>query len=190
MLRLYTDGSCLNNPGGAIGYAAVLFEDDTELGRHVGGAATGTNNTAELLAVITALEALPPTTLTVVSDSQYVVKGATEWMPGWLRKKMHGVKNVELWQRMNAAIARHKAVTFEWVRGHNGNPKNELVDELCGAEALKYDLRPKAAPAQVVLGRRPRVNRRQEAADAAYKALARATASTNIAVLEKMPWDD
>lgn len=143
MLELYTDGSCLQNPGGAIGYAAVLYgPEGTELGRHVGGAATGTNNVAELLAVITALELLPAgSTVRIYSDSQYVTRGCSEWLPGWKKRAFSGVKNVELWRRLSALLDT-RSVSFQWVKAHNGHPRNELVDRLARARALEFVLRP------------------------------------------------
>lgn len=139
MLDLYTDGSCLKNPGGAIGYAAVLFNGEEEVARMVAGAPAGTNNTAELLAVINALEHIAPgTAMHIYSDSQYVVRGITEWIKGWKRKAWRDVKNVELWKRLDALVT-GRPVEFHWVRGHNGHPKNCLVDQLAGEEARKYE---------------------------------------------------
>lgn len=140
MLELYTDGSCLQNPGGAIGYAAVLYHPDgTELARHVDGAPTGTNNTAELLAVITALEQLPAGTIVrVFSDSQYVTRGCTEWLRNWKRKAFAGIKNPGLWQRLSALLDT-RTVTFQWVKAHNGHPRNELVDRLSRDKAHEFE---------------------------------------------------
>jgi len=100
-----------------------------------GGELQTTNNRMELMAVIQALTALKrPVVARVHTDSTYVLKGITEWVPGW---KVRGwrtsskqpVKNVDLWQRLDEAVARHD-VRWEWVKGHNGHPENERADEL------------------------------------------------------------
>ena len=138
-LFAYTDGACSGNPGPG-GWGALLVARE---GDHVvkerelsGGEAETTNNRMELLAAITALETLDrPTRITVVTDSAYVKDGITKWIHGWKRngwKKKGGLKNVELWQRLDAAAARHD-VTWEWVKGHAGHPENERADELARA---------------------------------------------------------
>ena len=103
-----------------------------------GGSAETTNNKMELMAAIMALETLErPSTVTVVTDSAYVKNGVTGWIHGWKRNgwrtsNKKPVKNVELWQRLDAAQARH-SVTWEWVKGHAGHPENEKADELARA---------------------------------------------------------
>ena len=103
-----------------------------------GGEAETTNNRMELLAAINALESLArPSTITVVTDSAYVKNGVTGWIFGWKKNgwktaAKKPVKNVELWQRLDAAQARHR-VTWEWVKGHAGHPENERADELARA---------------------------------------------------------
>jgi ribonuclease HI len=100
-----------------------------------GGAADTTNNKMELMAAIMALETLErPSTITVVTDSTYVKNGVTGWVFGWKKNgwktsAKKPVKNVELWQRLDAAQARH-TVTWEWVKGHASHPENERADEL------------------------------------------------------------
>lgn len=100
-----------------------------------GGEANTTNNRMELLAAIHALETLArPSSLTIVTDSAYVKNGVTGWIHGWKRNgwrtaNKKPVKNVELWQRLDEAQARHD-VTWEWVKGHAGHPENERADEL------------------------------------------------------------
>ncbi len=100
-----------------------------------GGAPETTNNKMELMAAIMALETLErPSKITVVTDSSYVKDGVTGWIHGWKRNgwktaAKKPVKNVELWQRLDAAQARHD-VTWEWVKGHAGHPENERADEL------------------------------------------------------------
>jgi ribonuclease HI len=101
-----------------------------------GGEALTTNNRMELLAAINALETLHrASAITVVTDSAYVKDGITRWIHGWKRngwKKKGGLKNVDLWQRLDAAQARHD-VRWEWVKGHAGHPENERADELARA---------------------------------------------------------
>lgn len=100
-----------------------------------GGEANTTNNRMELLAAIHALETLArPSSLTIITDSAYVKNGVTGWIHGWKRNgwktaNKKPVKNVELWQRLDEAQARHD-VTWEWVKGHAGHPENERADEL------------------------------------------------------------
>lgn len=107
-----------------------------------GGEALTTNNRMELIAAISALEALSrSTSLTVVTDSSYVKDGITKWIHAWKRNgwtKKGGLKNADLWQRLDAAQARHKVV-WQWVKGHAGHPENERADELAreGMEPYK-----------------------------------------------------
>ncbi len=135
---VYTDGACSGNPGPG-GWGALLQAID---GGEVikerclsGGAADTTNNRMELMAAICALEALErPSTLTVVTDSNYVKGGVTGWIFGWKKNgwktaARKPVKNVDLWQRLDIAQARHK-VTWKWVKGHAGHEQNERADEL------------------------------------------------------------
>lgn len=131
---VYTDGGANPNPNGPGGWAALLCFGDQrrELS---GGEPSTTNNRMELLAAIMALEALNrPCNVVLYTDSEYLKKGMTEWLPGWLRKNWRTangqpVKNRELWERLHAAAARH-AIEWRWVRGHAGNPENERVDQL------------------------------------------------------------
>ena len=137
-LFAYTDGACSGNPGPG-GWGALLRAMDGDKivkERELkGGEAETTNNRMELLAAIHALEALErPSTITVVTDSAYVKNGITGWMFGWKKNgwktaSKKPVKNVELWQRLDEAQARHN-VTWEWVKGHAGHPENERADEL------------------------------------------------------------
>jgi ribonuclease HI len=100
-----------------------------------GGERDTTNNRMELMAVIQSLETLKrPCDVNLHTDSTYVMKGMTEWLPNWKRRNWRTadrkpVKNVELWQRLEEAIARHR-VNWRWVRGHSGVPENERADEL------------------------------------------------------------
>lgn len=133
-VTIYCDGGSSPNPGPGGWGALLLFEDGSERELSGGDPAT-TNNQMELTAAISALEALEtPHTVTMFVDSQYVQKGMTEWMRGWLKKnwvnsKGEPVANQELWQRLLAAARPHK-VTWRWVRGHAGNINNERVDQL------------------------------------------------------------
>jgi ribonuclease HI len=130
---IYTDGACSGNPGPG-GWGVVLRYGTAVKELH-GGDPSTTNNRMELMAAIRALEALTrPVSVRLYTDSRYVLDGITKWVPGWQRNgwrtsSRHPVKNVELWQRLVAAMAPHK-VTWEWVRGHAGDPGNERADEL------------------------------------------------------------
>lgn len=132
-VTLFTDGACSGNPGPG-GWGALLRykERERELS---GGEPDTTNNRMELLAVIHGLEALKrPVRVRICTDSQYVMKGITEWLAAWKRRgwKTAGrqpVKNADLWQRLEAALAPHQ-IEWEWVRGHSGHLENERVDAL------------------------------------------------------------
>lgn len=138
-VEIYTDGACLGNPGPG-GWAALLVHGGNE--REVsGGAPDTTNNRMELMAAISGLETLKrPCKVLLVTDSQYVMRGVEEWMAGWRRNgwltsARKPVKNRDLWERLDAALAQH-TVRWEWVRGHTGHPENERVDELARIAAL------------------------------------------------------
>jgi ribonuclease HI len=132
-VTLYTDGACRGNPGPG-GWGALLTTDGRERELY-GYEPETTNNRMELMAVIQALEALTrPCDVRVVTDSQYVMKGVTEWMAAWKRRgwrtaDRNPVRNLDLWQRLDQALARH-AVDWEWVRGHTGRSGNERADAL------------------------------------------------------------
>ncbi|KNG94646.1 ribonuclease HI [Pseudaestuariivita atlantica] len=140
-LFAYTDGACSGNPGpGGWGVLLRAMDGETVVKERElsGGAAETTNNQMELLAAISALEALSrPSRLTVVTDSAYVKNGVTSWIHGWKRNgwrtaSKKQVKNAELWQRLDEAASRHE-VTWEWVKGHAGHPENERADALARA---------------------------------------------------------
>jgi ribonuclease HI len=137
-LFAYTDGACSGNPGPG-GWGVLL---QAKAGAEVvkertlnGGAAETTNNQMELMAAISALEALERASqITVVTDSNYVKNGITSWIHGWKRNGWKNsakkpVANAELWKRLDAAQARHD-VTWKWVKGHAGHVENERADEL------------------------------------------------------------
>lgn len=133
IVEIYTDGACSGNPGPG-GWGVLLRYGDSEK-ELSGGERDTTNNRMELMAAIMALESLTkPCRAKLYTDSQYVQKGATEWLPGWIKRgwktaDKQPVKNADLWQRLQAAMARHQ-VEFIWVRGHNGHAENERVDRL------------------------------------------------------------
>lgn len=132
-VEIYTDGACRGNPGPG-GWAALLRAGAHE--KELSGAeAHTTNNRMELLAAISALEALRrPVHAIVHTDSQYLKNGITAWLAAWKRNGWRTadrkpVKNVELWQRLETAAAPHR-LEWRWVRGHAGHPENERVDAL------------------------------------------------------------
>lgn len=141
VVRAWCDGACSGNPGPG-GWGAILRYGDHE--RELsGGAPLTTNNKMELTAAIEVLKALKRScTVTITTDSQYVIKGMTTWMAGWVRKGWKNsqnkpVENRDLWERLVAASAPH-TVRWAWVRGHSGDPMNERADALARAEAEKY----------------------------------------------------
>lgn len=131
-VEIFTDGACRGNPGPG-GWAALLRKGDTE--KIISGAQeTSTNNQMELMAAIQGLEQLKkPVRVTLTTDSQYVRQGITQWIAGWKRNgwmtsQKKPVKNKELWQRLDAAVAEHQ-VEWLWVKGHSGHRENEMVDQ-------------------------------------------------------------
>lgn len=133
VVEIYADGACKGNPGRG-GWGALLVTG-THRKEIYGGEAGTTNNRMELQAVIEALTALTRACKVVVyTDSQYVQKGISEWIHGWKARGWKTaakapVKNVDLWQALDAAQARH-SIEWRWVRGHNGHPGNERADAL------------------------------------------------------------
>jgi ribonuclease HI len=137
-LFAYTDGACSGNPGPG-GWGAMLIASENgkvlKSREFSGGEADTTNNRMELMAAIAALEALDrAAALTLVTDSVYVRDGVTRWIHAWKRNgwktsNRKPVKNVDLWQRLDAAAASHD-VEWRWVKGHAGHPENERADEL------------------------------------------------------------
>lgn len=135
-VEVWTDGACSGNPGPG-GWGAILRygEREKELS---GGELLTTNNRMELLAAISALEALTrPCTVILHTDSQYLRQGITGWIHGWKRNgwktaDRKPVKNDELWKRLDAALGQHK-IAWEWVKGHAGDPMNERADALARA---------------------------------------------------------
>ena len=139
LVEIATDGACKGNPGPG-GWGAVLRFGDKE--RELsGGENPTTNNRMELTAVIEALTALKkPCRVTLSTDSRYVMDGLTKWVKGWQKNgwktaDKKPVKNVELWQALVAACARHR-IEWKWVKGHNGDPDNERADKLASDAAM------------------------------------------------------
>jgi ribonuclease HI len=133
---IYTDGACKGNPGPG-GWGVLLRSSDGAEKEMFGGELGTTNNRMEMMAVIEALGALKrPCHVTLYIDSQYVLKGITEWLSGWKAKgwktaSKQAVKNVDLWQRLDALVSQagHR-IDWRWVKGHAGDPGNERADSL------------------------------------------------------------
>jgi len=142
---IHTDGSCLRNPGGAGGWAAVIETTATgTVEEKSGGDPETTNNRMELTAALMALSAVPEgARVALYTDSQYLKNAFTKfWLPAWKKrgwKKADGepVLNQDLWVQLDAAFAARQ-VQFHWVKGHAGNPRNERCDALARAEAEKF----------------------------------------------------
>jgi len=132
-VEIFTDGACSGNPGPG-GWGAILRYKGVEK-ELCGGENPTTNNRMEMMAAIMALETLSRSCpVTLYTDSQYVMKGMTEWLKGWKARgwktaDKKPVKNDDLWQRLDAACARHQ-ITWQWVKGHAGHPENERADQL------------------------------------------------------------
>jgi len=132
-IHIYTDGACRGNPGPG-GWGALLIAGKHQKTMH-GGDPETTNNRMELTAAIEALNALKGHSRVVLhTDSKYVMDGINDWMPnwknrGWKTAAKKPVKNQDLWQALDEAIARHE-IEWRWVRGHDGNPGNEAADAL------------------------------------------------------------
>lgn len=145
-VQLFTDGACRGNPGPG-GWAYILKHPATGTRKEAsGGKPETTNNQMELQAVISGLEALTRrSAVEVVTDSVYVAKGSSEWMPRWKangwrrreRNKWRVVQNEELWRTLDALLEKHQ-VRFTVVRGHAGHPENERCDELAVEAAMQY----------------------------------------------------
>ena len=136
LVEIFTDGACSGNPGPG-GWGALLRFNGVEK-ELSGGEPETTNNRMEMMAAIMALEALKkPSKVKLTTDSKYLKDGVTQWMPSWIKRgwktaDKKPVKNVDLWQRLQAAMKPHE-VNIHWVRGHNGHEENERVDRLACA---------------------------------------------------------
>ena len=141
-VELFTDGACKGNPGVG-GWGALMRFGETEK-RLFGAEAETTNNRMELMAVICSLEALTePCSVSITTDSKYVLQGMTEWLANWKRRNWQPaakkpVLNIDLWKRLDAAAGGHQ-IEWHWVKGHSGHRENEIADELAnqGIEELR-----------------------------------------------------
>ena len=133
MIKIYTDGSCLENPGKG-GWAAIIFMNNEKI-IISGRKKNTTNNQMELMAAIEALKKIPKDQeVQMYTDSKYVKMGITEWIKKWSQNdwktsSKQKVKNIELWKELNDISKKHK-IEWHWVKAHAGNPNNEEVDEL------------------------------------------------------------
>jgi ribonuclease HI len=133
VVTIHTDGACRGNPGPG-GWGAILEHGDKQRQLY-GGELDTTNNRMELTAVIKALEALKfKCQIELYTDSKYVLQGITEWMANWKKRNWRTadkkpVKNVDLWQKLDALVIEHD-INWHWVKGHSGHPGNELADQL------------------------------------------------------------
>ncbi len=132
-VEIYTDGACKGNPGPG-GYGCIIVQNG-KTQELKGGAKETTNNIMEMTAAIIALQQLQePSEVELTTDSQYVIKGITEWIDGWIRKNWvssskQPVKNKDLWLKLLELNERHR-IKWIWVRGHSGHPENERADAL------------------------------------------------------------
>jgi ribonuclease HI len=138
---LFTDGACLGNPGPG-GWAYILRSSDGSEMIGSGGDPDTTNQRMEVTAVLRALESLEePSAIEIHADSQYVTKGLTQWMDGWIAKgwknaQKKTVANQDLWRPLSELREKHN-ITTNWVKGHSGHPENERCDTIASAEAEK-----------------------------------------------------
>lgn len=134
IVEIFTDGACRGNPGPG-GWGVLLRYNGHEKELY-GALINTTNNQMELTAAIEGLNAITRSCeVRVVTDSQYVKNGITSWIINWRQRNWRGangraIKNQELWQQLDMAVARHKKVTWDWVKGHSGHPENERADYL------------------------------------------------------------
>ncbi|WP_333570646.1 ribonuclease HI [Thermodesulfobacterium commune] len=141
MIKVYVDGACLGNPGPG-GWAVLILDDGRE---HLitGGEEVTTNNRMELEAVLQALSFFKqPTEITIFCDSEYVIKGATEWLSNWKKRGYRTadgkpIKNRDLWEKLDELLQFHK-VFFQKVAAHSGDPLNEKVDQIAKESAQRW----------------------------------------------------
>lgn len=138
-IYLFSDGSCLNNPG--VGGWAYILKYKDKIKKDSGALIQTTNNQMELLAVIKGLESLKePCFVELFSDSSYVCNAINLWLDGWIKKDFKDKKNVQLWQEYIKISKIHK-IKANWVKGHNGHQENEECDEMARNSALKLKQR-------------------------------------------------
>jgi len=143
LVEIFTDGACSGNPGPG-GYGAIL-KYDQEIKEISGHMPETTNNRMEMTAIIEALRRLKrPCKIKVVTDSMYVVKGMTEWLPGWIKRnwvnsQKKPVLNRDLWEKLLKLSRRHQ-IEWKWIKGHHGHKENERCDELA-RDAIRIDQR-------------------------------------------------
>lgn len=143
-ITIYTDGACRGNPGPG-GWGALLKYGEKEK-EIFGGEKMTTNNRMELLATIKGLESLKRSSrINMVTDSKYVLRGITEWLPnwkrrGWITASKKPVKNDDLWKRLDALVQSHE-IEWKWVRGHTGHSGNERADQLANQGIDSLNLR-------------------------------------------------
>ena len=156
--KIYTDGSCLGNPG-AGGYAAVIIDENNNFTEISGGEAETTNNRMELMAAIEALKKVSPDDfIELFTDSSYLKNAFTQgWLlnwkrNGWKTSNKKPVLNMDLWKKLDALILKRN-VKFNWVKGHAGNKFNERCDKLARTEAQRQKNKPtkKVKPVQLTL---------------------------------------
>ncbi|WP_274645011.1 ribonuclease HI [Pseudomonas serbica] len=141
-VNAYTDGACKGNPGPG-GWGALIEVPGMPPQEIYGGEVMTTNNRMEMLGAINALKLLPASSkVRLTTDSQYVIKGINEWLPGWKKNgwrtsKKEPVKNGDLWQALDAARAGHD-IDWVWVRGHTGHPGNERADQLANKGVVEF----------------------------------------------------
>lgn len=140
-VEIFTDGACKGNPGP--GGWGVLLRKGSHEKELSGGEADTTNNRMEMTAVIEGLSALiEPCEVDLYSDSKYVIDGITKWVEGWKKRgwvnaSKKPVRNEDLWHDLIEVSAEHQ-INWHWVKGHNGHPENERVDQLASAEAERF----------------------------------------------------
>jgi ribonuclease HI len=143
-IEIFADGACSGNPGPG-GFAAILRTGEKEKVIS-GGESQTTNNRMEMMAVISAIEALKrPCRVTVTTDSNYIVKGMSEWIytwikNGWRNSQKKDVLNRDLWERLLRAVDGHE-IEWVWIKGHNGHVENERCDDMARAEISKLQRR-------------------------------------------------
>ena len=135
-LIIYTDGACKGNPGlGGWGAVLIYGEHRKEI---YGSIDNTTNNRMELMAVIEAIKVIKrPCPIEIYTDSQYVHKGISEWIHGWIKKNWKNVKNIDLWQEL-LLVQKGYEISWNWVRGHDGNELNERADQLANLAVSQH----------------------------------------------------